>query len=122
MDKLKMHSVNKVDENVEKIKKLFPNCVTERKNKDGETVLGVDFEMLKQELSSVVIDKNEERYQLPGRIKSRLFWRRTHRLQKRFVPAGKKASISIRRRTSISKATTSTCSNFCRKPTSAKSR
>lgn len=63
MDKLKMHSVNKVDENVEKIKKLFPNCVTERKNKDGETVLGVDFEMLKQELSSVVIDKNEERYQ-----------------------------------------------------------
>jgi adenine-specific DNA-methyltransferase len=30
MDKLKMHTVNKVDENVEKIAKLFPNCVTEK--------------------------------------------------------------------------------------------
>ncbi len=29
MDKLKMHSINKVDENIEKIGKLFPNCITE---------------------------------------------------------------------------------------------
>lgn len=28
MDKLKMHSVNKADENVETVGKLFPNCVT----------------------------------------------------------------------------------------------
>lgn len=63
MDKLKMHSVNKVDENIEKIGKLFPNCLTETKNKDGEVVTAIDFDMLKQELSSVVIDGNEERYQ-----------------------------------------------------------
>lgn len=63
MDKLKMHSVNKVDENVVKIGKLFPNCVTERKNDNGEVEYAVDFDMLRQELSSVVVEGNEERYQ-----------------------------------------------------------
>lgn len=72
MDKLKMHSLNKVDDNIEKIKALFPNCVTEHKDENGETVLGIDFDMLKQELSSVVIDGNEERYQFtwPDKKKS----------------------------------------------------
>lgn len=63
MDKLKMHSINKVDENVAKIGKLFPNCVTERKNENGEVEYAVDFDMLRQELSSVVVEGNEERYQ-----------------------------------------------------------
>ncbi len=31
MEKLKMHSPNKVEENIEKIGQLFPNCITERK-------------------------------------------------------------------------------------------
>ena len=63
MDKLKMHSVNKVDENVAKIGKLFPNCVTERRSDNGEVEYAVDFDMLRQELSSVVVEGNEERYQ-----------------------------------------------------------
>lgn len=63
MDKLKMHSTNKVDENIEKIGKLFPNCITERKNESGETEYAVDFDMLRQELSSVVVEGREERYQ-----------------------------------------------------------
>ncbi|MGN1230462.1 MAG: site-specific DNA-methyltransferase, partial [Anaerotignum sp.] len=63
MDKLKMHSVNKVDENIAKIGKLFPNCVTERKNENGEVEYAVDFDILRQELSSVVVEGNEERYQ-----------------------------------------------------------
>lgn len=29
MEKLKMHSLNKIAENVEKIASLFPNCITE---------------------------------------------------------------------------------------------
>lgn len=72
MDKLKMHSVNKVDENVAKIGKLFPNCVTERKNDKGEVEYAIDFDMLKQELSSVVVEGNEERYQFtwPDKKKS----------------------------------------------------
>lgn len=67
-----MHSVNKVDENIEKIGKLFPNCITERKNDKGEVEYAVDFDMLKQELSTVVVEGNEERYQFtwPDKKKS----------------------------------------------------
>ena len=72
MDKLKMHSANKVDENVAKIGKLFPNCVTERMNETGEVEYAIDFDILKQELSSVVVEGNEERYQFnwPDKKKS----------------------------------------------------
>lgn len=67
-----MHSINKVDENIEKIGKLFPNCITERKNEKGEVEYAIDFDMLKQELSSVVVEGNEERYQFtwPDKKKS----------------------------------------------------
>ena len=58
MDKLKMHSVNKVDENVERIGKLFPNCVTETIADDKLTKV-IDFDMLRQELSCVVVEGRE---------------------------------------------------------------
>lgn len=64
MDKLKMQSENLVDENVEKIAKLFPNCVTEGKDESGQVVKLVDFDLLKQELSKVVVDGTDERYTL----------------------------------------------------------
>ena len=83
MDKLKMHSPNKVDENIRKIGELFPNCVTERivgykdvVRADGtkEPILekAIDFDMLRQELSSVVVEGPEERYQFtwPDKKKS----------------------------------------------------
>ena len=72
MDKMKMHSVNKVDENIAKIGALFPNCLTERKNENGEVEYAIDFDMLKQELSSVIVEGNEERYQFtwPDKKKS----------------------------------------------------
>ena len=71
MDKLKMHSVNKVDENVERIGRLFPNCVTETIVDDKLTKV-IDFDMLKQELSSVVVEGRDERYQFtwPDKKKS----------------------------------------------------
>lgn len=62
MDKLKMHSINKVDENIEKIENLFPNCVTEAKV-DGKITKVVDFDKLKQELSNFVVEGRDERYQ-----------------------------------------------------------
>ena len=72
MEKLKMHSVNKVDENIKRIGELFPNCVTERKNSQGEVEYAIDFDVLRQELSSVVVEGNEERYQFtwPDKKKS----------------------------------------------------
>lgn len=63
MTKLKMHSPNIVDNNIEKIGKLFPNCITERKNDKGEIEMGIDFDMLRQELSIELIEGSEERYQ-----------------------------------------------------------
>jgi adenine-specific DNA-methyltransferase len=50
-----MHSLNKVDTNIKSITALFPNCVTERKNADGEMEYAIDFDVLRQELSSVIV-------------------------------------------------------------------
>lgn len=63
MEHLKMHSLNKIDENISKIANLFPNCVTEAKDENGEIVHKIDFDMLKQELSSTLVEGREERYQ-----------------------------------------------------------
>ena len=63
MNHLKMHSLNKIDENVSKIATLFPNCVTEAKDENGEITHKIDFDMLKQELSHSLVEGREERYQ-----------------------------------------------------------
>ena len=63
MTYLKMHSMNKIDENVSKIAHLFPNCVTEAKDDNGEITHKIDFDMLKQELSNTLVEGREERYQ-----------------------------------------------------------
>lgn len=63
MDKLKMQSRDVVGGNVEKIAALFPQCVTERLNKDGKPELAIDFDKLRAELSNDSLDDGEERYQ-----------------------------------------------------------
>ena len=63
MDKLKLQSLDVVGSNVEKIQRLFPNCVTERLGKNGKPELGIDFEKLQAELSNDIIGEGEERYQ-----------------------------------------------------------
>ena len=68
---IKTITSNIVSENILKIKELFPNCVIETKDKNGNTTLKIDFETLKQELSDDVI-KNNEKYEFtwPGKNKS----------------------------------------------------
>ena len=63
MEKMKMQSLDVTGSNIDKIARMFPQCVTERKDKDGKTVPGIDFEKLREELSADVIDEGEERYQ-----------------------------------------------------------
>lgn len=63
MNHLKMHSLNKIDENIAKIAQLFPNCVTEAKDENGEITHKIDFDMFKQELSHSLVEGREERYQ-----------------------------------------------------------
>jgi adenine-specific DNA-methyltransferase len=69
MDKLKMHSPDMTQQNIEKIQALFPNCVTESRGADGELKLAIDFDQLKQELSNSIVEGPQERYQLnwPGK-------------------------------------------------------
>ena len=64
MDKLKMQTENIVDENIEFIGKKFPNCIVEAKDEAGKVTKMVDFDLLKQELSKVVVDGDKERYQM----------------------------------------------------------
>ena len=63
-DQLKMHSPNLVDSNIEKIAALFPNCITETKDENGELKKAVDFDLLKQELSQILVEGEQERYRL----------------------------------------------------------
>lgn len=54
-----MASPNLTEANIEKIAQLFPNVITEGKDEDGNLKKVIDFERLKQELSSDVIDGDE---------------------------------------------------------------
>lgn len=64
MSDLKMHTANLVAKNIEKLTALFPNCITETRNEQGEIIKGVDFDLLRQELSSVLVEGEQERYTL----------------------------------------------------------
>lgn len=59
MDKMKMSTPDFTRINVEKIAEMFPNVVTEAKDEQGNLIHKIDFEKLKQELSSDVIDRDE---------------------------------------------------------------
>lgn len=72
MDKLKMQTANKADENFKKLAEMFPNAVTEAIDENGEVVRAIDKDVLMQEISCKVVDGNEERYQFtwPDKKKS----------------------------------------------------
>ena len=94
MDKLKMHTPNKADENFKKLAELFPNAVTETIDENGEVVRAID--------------------------KNQFFWQ-MRLLPKHCVRAVKKVWVRTALRadsipkTSISRAITWKCSNSCKK-------
>jgi len=69
MDKLKMHSTDLSQDNIAKIRELFPGCVTEAADENGKLRLAVDFDQLRQELSDSIVEGPQERYHLnwPGK-------------------------------------------------------
>lgn len=73
MQKLKMHSVDGVARNIDRIGELFPNAVTEVL-RGGKVERAVDFDVLRQELSDVIVEGREERYQFtwPGKNEAKL--------------------------------------------------
>lgn len=77
MDKLKMQTVNKADENFKKLAEMFPNAVTETitgYDENGKAIVerAIDKDVLMQEISCEVVEGNEERYQFtwPDKKKS----------------------------------------------------
>jgi len=89
MEKLKMHSPNLTQDNIARIRELFPGCVTEveddnpqitQMNTDSKTEeiicenrrnlrMKIDFDLLRQELSDSIVEGPQERYHLnwPGK-------------------------------------------------------
>lgn len=69
MDKMKMHSPDLSQDNVAKIRALFPDCVTEAVDDQGNIELAVDFDQLRQTLSDHIVEGPQERYRLdwPGK-------------------------------------------------------
>ena len=63
-DKLDLQSPDLVNQNIQKIAALFPNCITE--TAEGKAI---DFDLLKQELNPNIVEGSKERYRLewPGK-------------------------------------------------------
>lgn len=59
MDKLKMQTPDLTQANIEKLAALFPACVTEARGEDGKLKKAVNFELLRQMLSDVVLEGDE---------------------------------------------------------------
>lgn len=69
MEKLKMHSLDLTQANIDKIVELFPTVVTETHDADGRQTRAIDFDLLRQELANHIVEGPHERYQLdwPGK-------------------------------------------------------
>lgn len=69
MDKLNMHSPDLTQDNIARIRELFPGCVTEARGENGKLKLAIDFDQLRQELSDTIVEGPQERYHLnwPGK-------------------------------------------------------
>lgn len=74
IEKLKMKTADLSQVNIEKLAELFPSVITEIKDENGELKRAVDFDLLKQALSDVLVEGEDERYRLdwPGKKASLL--------------------------------------------------
>lgn len=69
MNKLKMHSPDMTQANIDKLAEMFPNCVVESRDTKGMVIRSIDFDQLRQELTGSIVEGPQERYQLnwPGK-------------------------------------------------------
>ena len=73
MDKLKMHTINKADENYQKLVEMFPNAITETIDENGDVVRAIDKDVLMQEINVKVVEGKDERYQFTWPDKKKQF-------------------------------------------------
>jgi adenine-specific DNA-methyltransferase len=69
MEKLKCHTPDFTSANIQKLAALFPSCVVESKDVQGNPIKAIDFDQLRQELSTSVVHGPHERYHFdwPGK-------------------------------------------------------
>ncbi|MFZ3575371.1 site-specific DNA-methyltransferase [Tenacibaculum finnmarkense] len=69
MNKIIPQTKDITTENINKIALLFPQVITEKEDKNGNTIKAIDFELLKQHLSKEIVEGADERYRLdwPGK-------------------------------------------------------
>jgi adenine-specific DNA-methyltransferase len=69
MDKLKLHTPDLTAANLDRLAALFPNCVAEAKDSQGQVRRAIDFDLLRQELANHIVEGPHERYHLdwPGK-------------------------------------------------------
>ncbi len=69
-----MHGPDLTGDNIARIRDLFPGCVSETRDENGELRLAIDFDQLRQELSDEIIEGPQERYRLdwPGKREAML--------------------------------------------------
>lgn len=60
---MKMESANIRERNIDKIAELFPNVITETKDEEGNIKKGIDFQLLKNELTNNLVEQDQERYE-----------------------------------------------------------
>lgn len=59
MEKMRMETLDMVSENIKKIENLFPNCITETIDENGNPRKAINFELLRQMLSKDVLEGDE---------------------------------------------------------------
>ena len=59
MDKMRMESVDMTAQNIDRIGAIFPNCITETVDENGNPKKVINFELLKQMLSGEVLEGDE---------------------------------------------------------------
>ena len=86
MQKLSLQTPDITSENIEKIKALFPEVITEREGDNGNIIEGIDFELLQQKLSTDIVDGSDERYRLDWPGKKRSILKANTPINKTLVP------------------------------------
>ena len=74
MDKLRMQTANKADENYKKLADMFPNAVTETIDENGEVVRAIDKDVLMQEFPVKLLKGMRNDTNLLGLTRRRLFF------------------------------------------------
>ena len=59
MEKMRMETLDMASENIKKIETLFPNCITETVDENGNPKKAINFELLRQMLSKDVLEGDE---------------------------------------------------------------